>query len=772
VSLLSSGVRRTAVTFLVLAACASPAAGQQGRVVRGRVLAAADSTALGGVMVGAVGLGTTTVTDDSGTFTLAAPAGAVRVTVAGAGIRSDTVAVPANTSTVTIYAWSVPIELPGLVVQGSSPARARFDTLAQSGTVTLSGAQIRQAPSLLEPDVIRAVQLLPGTVARNDYSIGYDVHGGEADQNLVQLDGITIFNPSHLGGLFSTFDANAVDHVDFLTGGFPAEYSDRLSSVLDVAIRDGDHTHLHGSGAVSLLSSKLMLEGPVGPISFLVSARRTYVDQIVRLVSSKTLPYSFTDLLGKLDFPYGRSGDLSITGYWGRDVLNPTLVDATANQPAIGLRLDWGNVLLGADWRQPLGSALFEQRLSITTFSSNLALEPNFVHYANPVSLWSSRSALSFAPGGHLDVTLGAQLEQYDLRYTVANAATVGPFSGGGGGRAEGVLGGSSPAFFDTRYQPRVLTAFFDDQWRPSAALLLRGGVRVSRVSGADVTDVSPRASFKVFLSRDQAITGSAGRYYQVVQSLADQNSPIQIYQFWVGANDRIPVASSYQVVLGYDRWFGTATELDVEGYGKTFDDLIRPNITLAQRDTGSVYLPVRGNAWGVDVLLRRHVGRVQGWVAYSYLRAIRRSEGLVYPPPQDRRQTVNIVVDAPGPLHSDMGVRLGYGSPLPYTPLIGTWDHGIYSPTYGGFTSDPHTEPVGGALDSARYPSYWRADLGFRWHHRHGGLRFEPYLDVANVLDHRNVFAYFYETETTPATRTVIYQFPVLVSFGVDFAW
>ncbi len=756
-----------------LAAAAPLAAQQRGATVRGRVLEASDSTPVRGAFVRALGAAATAFTDDSGRFELPVPGsgGAVRVAVAGIGIRPDTVTAVAGDTAVVIYAHPLAVLLRPIGVAAPSPARERFDTLAQTSTITLSGAQIKEMPGLLEPDVVRAVQLLPGTVARNDYSIGYNVRGGEADQNLVQLDGVTIFNPSHLAGLFSTFDANAVDHAEFLTGGFPAEYTGRLSSVLDVSVRNGDHARVHGSGSLSLLSSKLLLEGPVGPASFLVSARRTYADAVVHAVSSNTLPYYFTDLLGKLDLPYGTAAGLSVTAYWGRDVLSPTLVSATNGQPAIGLRFDWGNALAGAEWRQPIGAALFQQRLSVTTFSSHFALEPGFVNYANPASLVSASSILTFTPRNQ-SITLGAQLEQYDLRYSIGNTAVVSPIGGrGGGGGGGGGLSNLSPAFFDTHYRPGVLSGFLDDQWRPSDAVMLRAGLRVSHVSGAGVTDVSPRGSFKIFLTSDQAITGSAGRYFQVVQSLSDQNSPIAIYQFWVGANGRIPVARSDQVVLGYDRWFG-ATELDIEAYHKTFDDLIRPNAALALRDTGSVYLPVSGSAWGVDVLLRREVGRVHGWIAYSFLHATRHSAGLTYPPPQDRRGTVNLVLEAPGPLKSDLGVRVGYGSSLPYTALDGTWDHGQYSPTYGGFTSDPRTQPVGGALDGARYPAYSRVDVGLRWHGRRWGMDWAPYVNVANVLDHHNVFAYFYDTEQVPATRTVLYQLPILLSLGLDFSW
>ena len=293
-----------------------PLAAQQAAVLRGRVLSAADSAPLHGVVVGAVGVAATALTDDSGRFELPVSGGAARLTIAGIGIRPDTIAVTVGAAVLRVYAQPVAVVLRPIGVVVRSAARARFDTLAQTSTITISGAEIRNTPGLLEPDVVRAVQLLPGTVARNDYSTGYNVRGGEADQNLVQLDGVTIFNPSHLAGLFSTFDVDAVDHAEFLTGGFPAEYSGRLSSVLDVGIRDGDHERVRGSGSVSLLSSKLLLEGPAGPVSFLVSARRTYADEVVKLVSSNTLPYYFTDLLGKLDFPYGGAGDLSGSRTW------------------------------------------------------------------------------------------------------------------------------------------------------------------------------------------------------------------------------------------------------------------------------------------------------------------------------------------------------------------------------------------------------------------------------------------------------------------------
>src|SRR5262249_16715571 len=157
----------------------------------------------------------------------------------------------------------------------------------------------------------------------------YNVRGGESDQNLVQMDGIPVFNPSHLGGAFSTFDPDAIQRTDFLTGGFPAGYSGRLSSVLDIGLRSGGSTRVRDAAQLSLLTSKLLLEGALaGHATFLVSARRTYLDAVISTFTSDVLPYYFSDLLGKFTLPTRRAGTFSLTGYWGRDALALGLVDS------------------------------------------------------------------------------------------------------------------------------------------------------------------------------------------------------------------------------------------------------------------------------------------------------------------------------------------------------------------------------------------------------------------------------------------------------------
>jgi hypothetical protein len=152
-------------------------------------------------------------------------------------------------------------------------------------------------------------------------------------------------------------------------------------------------------------------------------------------------------------------------------------------------------------------------------------------------------------------------------------------------------------------------------------------------------------------------------------------------------------------------------------------------------------------------------------------VKAVRESEGVTYPPGHDRRHTINIVMQAPGPLHAELDARWGFGSPLPYTAIIGQWDHRTYSPadnTFGG----SRIEAIGGAFNGARYPNYSRLDVGLHWKKHKWGMLLEPYVEVVNLYDRRNVFTYFIDEQRASTTTTAIYQLPFLASFGVEFSW
>ena len=635
---------------------------QQTRDVPGRVLTAQDSTPITGVTVRIPELGIGTASDESGGFVLLGISRTRHsVTFQRIGMIPDTVWLEPNQDTLLVYLQSVAVVLPGIEAQAQLQARERFEEVVQPSMVSIDRNTIRTLPGFAEADVVKVVQLLPGTIATNDYSVGFNVRGGEPDQNLIQMDGVTIFNPTHLGGLFSTFDANAVENVNFITGAFPAEYGGRLSSVMDVDIRAGRSDRIGVRGLVSLISSKLLVEGPIGGTgaTFLVGGRRTYADVLVGLLTSETMPYYFYDAIGKLAAPDG-AGSISLTGYVGRDVVDWPWIEDQPGRQGLNLEASFGNRLVGLRFNHPLGRGDVTIDANYTRSAPTFGLEPGLFRADNRVDLLATKFLVALSPGATHDVRVGAGIENYDMSYEAGSESL-------------------SAEFYRAFYSPRIWSAFVDDQWRVFPWLFLRPGLRVEAVEGPGVVNWAPRLGVKAFLSRDFAITGSVGRYYQAIHSLRDQNIPWNMIDFWIGADASTPVARSDHLVLGFERWFGLEMSLSIEGYYKTFANIVDYNLDEDPRIQGDETIPMEGEAWGADFLLRKHLGKFTGWIGYSLTKVNRRSRGAEFPAVHDRRHTLNLILQSPGPLGSDMSVRFGYGSGLPFTPFVGEWSHRYY---------------------------------------------------------------------------------------------
>lgn len=772
---------RVVVLALALASALTARQGtaQQTRTIEGVVRSAADSTPLAGVRVRVLETGTATETTPQGRFALSGlPTSTVRIAFERIGVVADTLEVRPGVDVVSVYLRLRAVRVSPLVAEAALPARQRFDELVQTSTITLDPVEIKNVPMLAEPDVARVAQLLPGTVAKNDYSVGINVRGGESDQNLIRVDGITIFNPFHLGGLFSTFDVSAVERVDLMTGGFPASFGGRLSSVMDVQFRPGRPDRVGVQGAVSLLSSRILVDGPIAGTgaTFMIGGRRTVADILAEAFSDAPFGYYYADGLAKLTIPVGR-GHVSATGYWGRDALELPWVTPGPGVDGVDIAFSWGNRLAGVTWVQPVGEVLFEHHVDISQFATRFALVPDQLDARNTVRQLTARSAAAFRLTQANEVHVGVGVEDHRIGYTVRNAGINLNVPD------EILLGGRTIPFdfgdltlskqvLDLDYRPRVWFAFLDDQWRPFAGLLLRTGVRVEYVAGgAGFTGVSPRIGAKVFITDDLALTGSVGRYYQALHSIRDPEVPITLFDFWIGADAVTPVARADDLVLGFERWFGRDVSVTVEGYTKRYANLPLRNDEDDPRVRGDEFVIATGDAWGLDVLIRRHVGGVRGWVAYSYANTERQVGDVSFVPAHDRRHTLNVVLQALGPFGSAMSVRWGYGSGLPYTGIVGQWVHRKYNAELHIFEL-PDEEVVSTTINGERYPHYSRLDVGMRWQFNWLGGIWRPYVNVVNAYNRSNVFSYTFDYGAVPPTRSGWSQLPFLPTVGVEFEW
>jgi hypothetical protein len=775
---------RTVITTLAFASVlfASESVAQQIRAVDGVVRSVADTTLLAGVRVRVLEMPSQTDTDGNGRFVLTKlPAATIHLVFERIGVLADTIAVAPGTHSISVFLQPLAVRVSTLVAEGAMlamPARMRFEVLAQPSTISLDPIDLENAPMLLEPDVGRIAQLLPGTVAKNDYSIGLNVRGGESDQNLIRLDGVSVLNPFHLGGLFSTFDVSAVERVDLITGGFPARYGGRLSSVMDVELRRGSRSRVALHGAVSPLASRVLVDGPIGGTgaTFMIGGRRTYADALAKAFAANAFAYYFADGFAKLTVPTGR-GSISATGYWGRDALDLPWVDSEPGRDAVDFAFSWGNRLAGLTWLQPIGATVLESHVDISEFSTRFGLVPSQFTARNSVHQVTARSALAFNLAAQNDVQLGAGIEDYRIGYESSNASLSIEVPDGvlvDGERVPYDFGDvvlTDPGL-DLEYRPRVWFAYLDDHWRPVSPLILRLGLRVEHVDGgAGLTGISPRVGVKAFVTNDFALTGSVGRYYQPIRSIRDQEIPITLFDFWIGADELTPVARSDQVVLGFEQWFEHDVSLVLEGYAKTFDDLPLRNHEDDPGVRGDEFLIATGSAWGCDLLLRKHRGLIRGWIAYSYARVLREVGSESFPPAHDRRHTVNVVLQAPGPLGSAMSVRWGYGSGLPYTGIVGQWSHQEYNAELH-FFERPRPEGISTTINGERYPHYSRLDVGFHWEFAWLGGSWQPYVNIVNVYNRKNVFAYIFDYDDVPPPRSGWSQLPILPTVGVEFSW
>ena len=654
------------------------------------------------------------------------------------------------------------VGLPAMSVQGARAERLEFEQTINPAAYRMSAEALRSVPSFVEPDVLRSVQLMPGVETRSDWTAGFNVHGGEADQTLILLDGYPIYSPFHLGGLFSTFISSAVGQIALYSGALPVRFGGRLSGVLDVTSAVPASSEVHGSADVSLVSASTSFGRTFadGAGAWQFGARRTYADAAVNVFRPGTLPYHFRDLQAHVTRQFGEHTSIALTAFAGEDVIGRT-AGGSANQTTGG----WSNQVLGATLARSfvdsprlvgitLGdSVAFTQRVSLTRFNADVVSPDYAAGAGNDVRDIRASGTLTVHRATSA-TSIGYELAKQRFSYF---AASVNP-----------QFGDFLP--LDSLAQHARSAGLFASQaWRATPALLLEVGARLDAVENVRGAFVAPRASLKYFLTPDMALTAAGGRYGQWVHSLGRQEEPVEPLQFWVLSDSLRPASSVRDVALGLERWVTPARLIHVGTFYKRYDDLLIPNAQSDPTVKGDSFAEVAGNSYGVDFLLRQVRGeRFTGWLSYAFSVSTRvDSAGYHYAPAQDRRHNLNLVGSWRAPSYT-LGAHLGIATGLPTTPVTGGFISRRYDPDAGLWA--PGSGPTGAIvapLNSDRLPFYERIDVSVRRAGRLFGMPVSPYLSILNVLNARNPMAYQYSPD--PLRRQYLPNFPILPTFGVN---
>lgn len=775
-----------ALALLVALAVLPLAVSAQGATVQGRVYAE-DGAAVVGAAVSLEpvqgGAARSVGTGPLGAFRFSqVPAGSWRLTVAalGFGAHEATLSVSGDeTLDLDIPLASRAIELEGIAVEAErSRERIRFEEIPGVTVREISAAELRRIPGVAEVDPIRAVEVLPGVVSTSDFSASFHVRGGSQDQNLILLDGVPIFSPFHLGGLFSVFNADMIDRVELYSGGFAAEHGGRVSSVLQIESDAGDGTTSFDAG-VSLLASRVAVGGslPAGfadalgqsTLRYRVSARRSYFDVLFKPLFE--FPYHLTDLQTVVEGWSAAGNRVTVTAYHGRDVLDLTRLES--EDFPLRVNWDWGNDLVGLRWTHPRrGGGSLDVRANVSRFGTGLFF-PDFADtdFESRIQQAQFRMDLDARPASDWRIGAGAGIERSSYRNRFVSGGTE--FSSGVG---EGSLIGSYVQA--TRTVPGrwlVEVGVRSDTWIPDPGT-------------ASVT-LAPRASVKRFLGQDLAAKVSAGRYTQFVHSLRDEEIPLGL-DIWVLAGDRAPHVVSDQVQLGLEGYVGSDWFWSAEGYFRDFRGVVAFNPADDPNDPTDDILTGRGRSRGIDFFLRRERGAVTGWAAVSILDADRtfpdafspadETPEVTYPPVFDRRVDADLVINYPAPWGWQGGIRWNLGTGTPYTRAVGSYAY--HTPRFvddgGRLRWSGSEEEDGfegtyavqlGPRNGSRYPTYHRLDVSFRKDMTKSWGTLSPYVNLVNVYNKKNVLFYFYEYDRIPAVRSGISMFPVLPTLGLE---
>ena len=627
------------------------------------------------------------------------------------------------------------------------------ERLAQPSFLSLRSATIKALPAIGEADILRGLQLLPGVQAASDISSGLYVRGGGPDQTQILLDQIPLYNPSHAFGFFSVFNPDAIKDMGLHKSAYPANYGGSLGAVLDVTNRDGNQNRFRGSGGISVLAARTTLEGPLHRGSYMVSARRTYLEPILAVIRSREpdIPsYYFYDFNTKINQNISGSDKLAISGYFGRDDLNLE----TKDDNQFGIR--WGNSAVTGKWTHLFSPAVFGSFLvSRSNYQSTLSadFEGTEVLFRNTISDLSVKGDLDYFLGSAHSVKMGFRGTRYSFSFRESF---------------------NQDDQLDLKLRPYLVSVYVQDQWKALSTTSLRLGLRASYFSEHTGVDLEPRLSVSHQLTDDVRLKAGGGIYHQYLQLITTEG--FSGGDFWVPLDGTVTPGQAWHYVLGA-AWDPTpGYRFSVETYYHRLGNLVvvDNNQAADSRSTRSedVFITAgSGHSAGLELFAERVAGKLTGWIGYTFGWTRRRfpelNQGRWFPPKYDRRHDLTVSASY---THGRwmFGSNFVFGTGQAFTPASARY----------AFRESARTGPrehyfLPAGRNTARLLPYHRVDLSVKRGFRVFGMDLQGYLQVFNAYNRRNEWFVQYDTDDDGVTTAdVVKMLPIVPTIGLDYTF
>lgn len=721
------------------------------------------------------------------------PDGSYFLVVRGIGYKSFAQKILVQSENVRL---NVPLQTQDIRGKQVTVESAREAAATRSiSTVALNTEFAKKMPVLGgESDIFRVLQLMPGIKSGSELSSGLYIRGGSPDQNLILLDGVTVYNPSHLGGFLSTFNSDAIRDVRVIKGAFPAEYGGRLSGIVDMTMKEGSKEKFSGTGNISLIASRLTLEGPITEdITFMVSGRRTYLDLLVRaVVPDIPAEYYFYDLNAKVNWKLSDNDRIYLSGYFGRDVagaLNTQAGSSSNGQPLFAL--GWGNATANLRWMHVVSPSLFTNFSAIfTDYEFSLGIPDTLSGFftLSRIRDFTVRGDAQYFPSKEHVVKIGfdATYHNFTSIVTAQNKQVE---------RFLQQLGLDS-----SQVIPAVeASVYAQDEWEDAFGLdglSLNAGLRLAYFQQGNRFLPEPRLSFAYNLG--QNVVGNnftfKGAFAVANQflHLVVRNDITLPTDTWFPSTQTIQPGNSTQFVLGAETTlFDNDVLVSVEGYYKSMRNLLefKDNSTFTNIfGTRESDLTVgTGESYGMEVFINKRIGDFTGWIGYTLSWTTRTfpelNGGKTFFPRYDSRHDVAITLNYKLSEGWELGASWVFQSGQAYTMPSGTYFSNLSSTMISGGTMMPPIFgdtrfgfPQVGTLtterNGGRLPAYHRLDVNFSHYFTWFDLPFTLSLNVFNAYNRWNPFAWGFGFNRTTGERELqqITIFPIIPTVGIGF--
>ena len=641
-----------------------------------------------------------------------------------------------------------------------------------TSTIDVNPQLVKKLPSLGgETDIFRALQLLPGVSAATEISTGIYVRGGSPDQNLTLVDGVVVYNPSHLGGFASTFNSDAIRDIKLIKGEFPAEYGGRLSSVLDITMREGTKEKFKGSANLNSVSSRVTLEGPFDSSStFIFSGRSMYLNKILPISSRfNSIPrYGFVDFNGKINYTLTNKDKVFISGFYSKDNITES-----PDSKDVGFNIGWKNATVNLTWTNFASSTSFTHTSLMYTNYFFSTLIKDKVHIQQPLDFFTSseihdlliRRETQFFLSRNHTVKVGGEAVYHNFSTTTSNIY---------------IKELEYTPVFGSDINGLEASAYAQDEWTIVPDLRSNIGARFYYYKGSNLLTIEPRVSLSYYLLDRFVLRGAFAVVHQALHLLS-RNDVYLPTDVWYPSTSRIEPSRSIQGSVGFEiTSINKSFLFSVNGYYRDLKNLYEyidnPDFSYGTNIEDNV-AKGRGEAYGFEFFLNKRIGNFTGWIGYTlawtkrYFADLNR--GQPFYPRYDRRHDISIVLGYDVTPLLNFGATWTYGTGQAFSLPISQYQIAGFT-QIGNNSSEVYFE--NSSRDAFRLSPFHKLDLSCRYRIYISGKALDLNFNVYNVYNRFNVFSKYigYKTnENTGETYPILKQFtlfPFLPTVGVTF--